>query len=84
MGCWHVTKPFKATHPGKPATFEAVREKLGVGARFTCRGTNGRQPRPERTYEITEYGFNWVEECAPRRRGRRYQQAAPISKPGDK
>jgi hypothetical protein len=67
MGRWHVTKPFKATYPGKPAMFDALREKLGVGGRFTCRGTNGRQRRPERTYEITEYGFNWIEETPTQR-----------------
>jgi hypothetical protein len=65
-------RPFKATYPGKPAMFKAVRERLGVGDRFTCRGSNGHQSRPERTYEITEYGFNWVEEATRRRaRGRR-------------
>jgi len=72
MGRWHVTKPFKATYPGKGTMFRAVRERLGVGRRFTCWGSNGRQTRPERTYEIAEYGFNWVEESAPRRvRGRK-------------
>lgn len=67
MGRWYVTKRFKATYPGKPAMFEAMRERLGIGDRFTCQGSNGRQTRPERTYKITEYGFNWVEETAPRR-----------------
>ena len=67
MSRWYVTRPFKATYPGKPAMFEAVRERLGVGCRFTCRGSNGRQARPERTYEITEYGFNWIEETRPQR-----------------
>ncbi len=68
MGRWYVTKPFKATYAGKPAMFEAMRERLGIGDRFTCQGSNGRQTRPERTYDITEYGFNWVEETAPRQR----------------
>jgi hypothetical protein len=52
--------------------FKAVRERLGVGDRFTCRGSNGHQSHPERTYEITEYGFNWVEAATQRQaRGRR-------------
>ena len=70
MSRWYVTMPFKATYPGKGAMFDAMREKLGIGRRFTCRGTNGRQTAPERTYEITAYGFNWVEESTPRRRTR--------------
>ena len=93
MSRWYVTRPFKATYPGKPAMFEAVREKLGVGGRFTCWGTNDRQTAPVRTYEITGYGFNWVEETEPRKRARaqkerrskgRAKQAAdaPAGRPG--
>jgi hypothetical protein len=75
MGRWHVTRPLKASFPSKPAMFEAMREKLGIGGRFTCQGTNGRQARPERTYEITEYGFNWAEE-PPRQRAKVSKEAA--------
>jgi hypothetical protein len=65
-------RPFKAIYLGKPAMFKAVRERLAVGDRFTCLGSNGHHSHPERTYEITEYGFNWVEEATRRRaRGRR-------------
>ena len=72
MARWSVVKPFKAIYLGKPAMFKAVRERLAVGDRFTCLGSNGHHSHPERTYEITEYGFNWVEEATRRRaRGRR-------------
>jgi hypothetical protein len=77
MGRWSVMRPFKANYPGKPAMFKAARERLGVGGRFTCRGSNGRQSYSERTYEITEYGFDWVEEAKRRSgRGRRVHRAA--------
>jgi hypothetical protein len=45
--------------------FDAMREKLGVGSSFTCRGSNGRQSAREQTYKITAYGFEWAEEAIP-------------------
>lgn len=59
------TKSFKTHYPGKKAVFDAMREKLGVGSSFTCRGSNGRQSVREQTYRITAYGFEWAEEAIP-------------------
>src|SRR3982074_2677333 len=61
------TKSFKTHYPGKKAVFDAMREKLGVGSSFTCRGSNGRQSAREQTYKITAYGFEWAEEAIPMR-----------------
>jgi hypothetical protein len=70
MGRWYVTKPFKRDYPGKKAMFDAMREKLGIGGSFTCQGSGGRQSPPERTYTITEYGFDWAEPTTPAPSGR--------------
>ncbi len=50
MAKWTVgTETFK----GKISMFDAMRNRLGIGARFVCKTSAGKI----RTYEITKYGY---------------------------